>query len=262
MGAYFARHDFLVPNNGNPETDSRQHASTIFVASGTTPDTVVTACLGWVKRYWAQSGPFSIDWFTPGTLVASTLRDFRTANQERRSAASMFLFGGTVDPDVESVTGPFTVDFAETQLRHTVRFTSCLHSAYRFDIESGYTYFFFSSEVSLQRACAQFNASRKFLFFDPSKLNGVEGHRGYNITELLLTSDSVTIYTVQTEDDDDIKARFDSLCRTILLEHPQGAETKKSLQLLFVSRDGASAKSYCVSGYLNPTKILPTSQER
>lgn len=211
MAEYCARHDFLVRENSNPETDLRETVASILVNQGTTPDIVVKEALRWIENH-QDRGPFHITWYTPGNLVPGTLRSFRQNHQHLSAATQLFLFPGRVDQQTESVSGPEAEAFAQRLER---RFTYAFLSAHSFDIHTGIVYFHLPEETRLQQACATRYAAHKFLFLDSSKFKS-EGEIGYRIDELLRESEAVTIYTVSSDKDEWIKVKFAALCNSIL----------------------------------------------
>jgi len=230
MAENFVEHDLMVPPGCDPETSPRLTAASILVNNGTTPNSVVDEATKWCLRNWDSRGPFSIIWYTPGTLVPATLRRFKEQHYSCLSAANLSLFPGQVDNEIESVLGEVPVHFARTSLK--TRFTYAILSAYAFDMTTGYTYFHFSTEVALQKACAELYAGQKFLFLDPSKLESIEGEQGYSLRDLLASSQAVTIYTVESELTDRFIRQFNALSELLLNKDqhtqvpPQGRGTR------------------------------------
>ena len=230
MGVYFARHDFLVADGVSPERP-RESVASVFANQGSTVNIVVRNTLDWIRGS-PDSGPFTITWFTPSALVPATLRRSRETivaasnnggepgNEEPDpwSASRIFLFPGEIDPAREVVQGPEAVKFAKgfKQL-----FNCSLLGATAFDLDTGDVYFHYSHEVPLQVACAKLWATRKFLFVDASKFRRV-GTRAHSITELLKTSESVTLYTCASGGEvKSIRDRFEKLREKLIREHPE-----------------------------------------
>jgi len=242
MAQYFARHHFLVREGELPEAP-RETVATIAVNQGTTPNRVVAECLKWVSEHRKPGEAFFLTWYTPGHVIPTTLRSFKNEHWPMRTAAKLFLFPGEVDDETESVSGPDAEEYAE-HVRH--RFTYALLSGYSFDMSTGDVYFYLPHEVRLQKACAKMFAAHKFLFFDTSKLKR-EGEVGYNVSDLLATADTVTIYTVSStpEKDDWVKSKFKSLCTRILKPPSNPEQDIKTLRLQIVG--AAEGQSSCVA---------------
>lgn len=211
MAEYYASHDFLVREGSNPEMEQRETVASILVNQGTTPNVVVVEALNWIKNNRGEVS-FDITWYTPGHLVPTTLRNFRDKYPHLLLATQLFLFPGRVDHQTESVSGPDAEVFAENLLR---RFTYAILSANSFDINTGTVYFHLPEEVRLQKACATRYAAHKFLFLDSSKFRS-EGEIGYSIVDLLDQSEAVTVYTVSSDKNEWIRAKFEALSDRIL----------------------------------------------
>lgn len=207
MAEYFANHKFLVPEGISPETDARETVASIIVNQGTTPNVVVGEALRWIASNQNRE-LFHITWYTPSTLVPGTLRYHRQYYPHISAATQLFLFPGKVDNQTEAVSGPDAEAFVENLMR---RFTYAFLSSYSFDFYSGTTYFHLPEEVRLQRACALRYATHKFLFLDSSKFN-IQGEVGYRLDEMLNHATGVTIYSVTSDKDQWLKARFEALC--------------------------------------------------
>ena len=258
MAIFFAEHDFLVRDGGNPAVDERLHSADILINPGTTPDTVTQTCLEWEARYWRDKGPFSTMWHTTGTLAAASLRKFKERNPTLRAAAETFLFPGQVDPDVESVIGEDTVKFIQEQFRTRLRYA--ILSAYGLDLTTGYTYFHYKSEVSLQKACATYYAAHKFLFLEPSKFVDIEGNQGYSVRDLLETANFVTIYTVDSEFSELIATQFNEL-KKILQTENEGEKSQKRdkiLRLGIIGDNNQLTKNIIQRGQLRKQQIMPS----
>lgn len=215
MASHFVEHDFLVPRGERPDKmAARKRAALILVGPGTTPNQVVDKCCWWMKEHWGNQ-PFNVTWYTPGTLVAGTIRDFRDKNYALVSCVDLFLFPGRVHSDVQSVFSKIPVEFAE-KLADETTFTYSFLGAYSLDLLTGSTYFHFSDEVDIQRACAELRANEKYLFVDPSKFR-CEGVRGYDIRGLLKSSQAVTIYTTASENDQRIVGMFKGLAEHLIV---------------------------------------------
>jgi len=238
IASYCAAHDFLVRPGCSPETDDRDTVASVLVNQGTTPNVVVEEALAWISAN-STGTSFDITWFTTGSLVPSTLRQFRLRNPKNAAAAQVFLFPGRVDHEIEAVSGPEPVDFAAKLNRC---FSYAFLSAYTFDIERGSFYFHYSSEIELQKQLACLFAAQKFVFLDPSKFRA-EGGYSYGIWDLLRTSEVVTIYTVSSSADPWIKARFKTLCDTLFygcdgdIQDRDTLPVTKTLRLRVVGRD-------------------------
>ena len=264
MARHCASHSFLVREGLNPETDPRETVASILVNQGTTPNIVVEEILYWVEKNQGR-GPFDITWYTPGHLIPTTLRSFREQHPHLSLATQLFLFPGRVDQQTEAVSGPDAVDFAERLER---RFTYSFLSANSLDLNDGVVYFHLPEEVRLQRACATRYAAHKFLFLDSSKFK-CEGEIGYRIDDLLSQSETVTIYTVSSDKDQWLQAKFKKLCDRILnpgrgtyndvdTNHVEEREMKK-LRLLIVGANDRSTQTFEEKGFLIDS---PTSAEQ
>ncbi len=261
MAHHFCQHDLLVKHNQNP-SNTRETAATFLATAGTSPYMVVRESLAWIKANSSTYGQFAIMWYTPASLVAAALRDFRTENHHLRSAADLFLFPGRLNPDVECVVGPTAVRF--TKLRRT-KFTYSLLGAYAFDMASGKASFHYPEEVGIQRACAFLPARHKFLFLDSSKFEKKEeGEPGYSIRQLLNETSAVTIYTVASANSNTIAEDFHALAESILIttneDEPidraaeEEGELARSPQRMFrlcvVGTKERPAENIAIRGYL------------
>jgi len=249
MARHFAMHEFLVREGTNPETARRASVASINVNPDTTPNIIVKEALKWISEHPAT---FDITWYTPGTLVPSTLLDFRQANPQLQKAAQLFLFPGLVDVNIQSVIGPEAEEFAEgLDAGFTYAFLSCAYC----DLRAGTVRFHHPTELRLQRACALRRARKKFLFLDPTKFEDEE-RPTYTIKELLSTSQSVTLYTVSSQKDDWIKTTFETLRGSTLVKPVAGTQAHdqadlKSLRLVIVGRSGkAPFVSQPLTGFL------------
>lgn len=240
MARYFVAHDFLAQPGKNAETDPLMTAATILVNAGTTPDTVVGAALEWMRENWNR-GPFNVRWYTPGALVPGRLLQFRNLHQEYRNVAMLFVFPGEVDPEVESVVGDDPVQFAKSHLK--TRFTHSILSAHRFDLGTGEVFFHYRAEIGVQSMCAKLQADHKFLFLDTGKFQGISGEPAYHISELLATSQTVTVYTVTSDRDAQIQVQFEALREKVLAGVPEHVDEfgNNKLRLCIVSTDGEQA---------------------
>lgn len=234
LGEFFAEHDFLVRGDRNGVKDLRERASLFLVAPGTTPNTVVKTSLYWMRDHWAPN-PFTVKWYSLGALLPATLYDFKKENPTCDSAARLFLIPGEVDPQSETVTGKYPIEFLK-QLN--IRLNGSILSAYRFDMATGTAYFYFDNEVEVQRAGAMFYADDKYVFLDPSKFSP-SGSPGYNVRDLLMTSQTVTIYTLTSGSDNRIMDQFKALC----VEHLECAEESPQ-----PSRDETKRLRLCIVG--------------
>jgi hypothetical protein len=232
MGRHCAAHEFLVSPGSNPETAS------------------VKECMDWVVSNTDARGPFDLTWYTTGTLVPSTLKDYRDKHPMLAAAMHLFLFPGRVDQQMEAVSGPDPVDFAE---RMTRCFRYAFLGAHSFEMSTGTAYFHLPEEVRLQKACATRYAAQKFLFLDSGKLRR-EGEVGYQIDEILETAEGATIYTV-------VKREFQRLCeRTFMTPAEQAAQVdqvsrKRTLRLVIVGRDESPSDCTVNEGLLR-TKVI------
>jgi hypothetical protein len=253
MARYFVQHDFLVADS---ITGARLKFATILVNPGTTQQFVIKEALEWMKSNDEKFGPFDITWYTPGSLMPATLKEFRDQNPELIQATQLFLFPGRLDIQIDSVASPETAAFVENYDR---AFTYALLSANSFDIKKGRAYFHFSSEIALQQAMALKEAHHKFLFLDSSKLDTIrEGGIGYDLQDLLNTYHTVNIYTVSSSKGKDawIKARFTQLSSHLLKVEPQSDNYEpdaKMLRLQIVGlHDTPSERSHFSGSLLNP----------
>jgi hypothetical protein len=259
MGRHCAAHEFLVSPGSNPETASREKLASILVTNGTSPVMAVKECMDWVVSNTDARGPFDLTWYTTGTLVPSTLKDYRDKHPMLAAAMHLFLFPGRVDQQMEAVSGPDPVDFAE---RMTRCFRYAFLGAHSFEMSTGTAYFHLPEEVRLQKACATRYAAQKFLFLDSGKLRR-EGEVGYQIDEILETAEGATIYTVATEPATNarVKREFQRLCeRTFMTPAEQAAQVdqvsrKRTLRLVIVGRDESPSDCTVNEGLLR-TKVI------
>lgn len=252
MARHFAEHDFLLEEGGNPSSDRRETAASIAVNPGTAPNTVVDESLKWIAEH-AQEGPFHITWYSPGTLVAATLHEFRMRNPDLSAATHVHLFPGTVDFQVQAQVGIEALEYARRIRR---RFSYMFLSGYSFDLRTGEVKFNFDREIPIQRACALLKATEKFLFLDPKKFTG-EGEVGYGLGELLGTSDSVVIYTVSSRQSREVKVAFERLSNQFLTQTSSGTDfdEPKSLRLTIVGRGGTESESISRRGFWKPVPL-------
>jgi hypothetical protein len=241
MGRYCAAHDFLVRPGRNPETDPREKLASILVNNGTTPEMALKECLEWILHNHDTRGPFDLTWYTTGTLVPSTLKTYRDEHPQMALATHLFLFPGRVDQQIEAVSGPDPVDFAE---RMTRCFRYAFLSAHSFDMATGTAYFHLPEEVRLQKALATRHAAHKFFFLDSGKFRR-EGEIGYQIADALEDGETATIYTVSAgpERDAQLKQQFQKLCdATFTSPETESANVdtslRRSLRLVVVGREG------------------------
>jgi hypothetical protein len=253
MARHCAVHDFLVSPDSNPEVDARMKRASILANNGTTSEVAVKECLDWVVSNYEDRGPFDLTWYTTGTLVPSTLKEYRDKYPHFAAAMHLFLFPGRVDQQMEAVSGPDPVDFAERMDRC---FRYAFLGAHSFDMVTGTAYFHLPEEVRLQKAIATRYAAHKFLFFDSSKFKR-EGEVGYRVADILEGAEAATIYTVSSgpETDGRLKADFRRLCVTILPPGVEGTDAslsrKRVLRLVIVgSGSVATDRSCVVEGYL------------
>ena len=235
VAEYFAEHDFLVSKGSSDQADSRERAAHFLVAPGTTPNIVTRISLEWMQRHWAPD-PFTVTWYPLGALIPATLADFKKDNAECGSAARLFLCPGEVDPQSECITGDHPVEFLD---KLDIRLTGSILSTHRFEMKTGKAYFYFSTEKAVQQAGATLYAENKYLFLDPSKFGSVSGSPVYDVSDLLDTSESVTIYTVTSDMDEQIQGDFKTLCESLEMqpfeEMHAGRHLMKRLRLCIVS---------------------------
>jgi hypothetical protein len=253
MARHFADHDFLVRYGQDPATTPRESVASILVNQGTSPNVVVREALKWIEKHAAKpplNRVFHITWYSPGALVPATLHEFRQSHPHLSAATHVHLFPGEVDLQLQAMISKEAQDYARKIQR---RFSYMVLSGYSFDLDTGEVRFQFDREIPIQKTCALLNARHKFLFFDSRKFTG-EGEIGYSLAELLVTStDSVTIYTVASSDDDKIKAGFEELCGALLDATPSDRQTQpKSLRLIIIGADIDKTTSTPRQGYLRP----------
>lgn len=251
MANYFAAHDFLVREGRNGEIQQRERVAHIFVAPGTTPNTVVRICIEWMKENW-EADPFTVTWYPLGGLIPATLFEFKQKNGHCASGARLFLFPGVVDPLSETMTGKYTVQFLKNLKRK--RLNVSILSTHRFNMATGDAYFYFDDEAESQRIGAKLYADDKFLFLDPDKFTSIGGSMVYNARDLLETSQSVTIYTVTSAEDRHIEGQFKLLYSRILMPCDRQCDEQqgdvKSLRLCIVSKSGEAVKDLKMTGLL------------
>jgi hypothetical protein len=251
MAGWFVDHEFLVPEGANPE-GQRETVASILVNAGTTPNIVVERALAWVDENTKHRGPFFLNWYTPGHLIPTAMREYRERSKHMQSATRLFLFPGQVDAETQSVSGPDAEAFVEGVQRV---FSYSFLSGHAFDISTGNLYFHWPAELRLQRACATRRANHKFLFLDPDKFR-FQGERAYSLADLLETSHAVTIITVATEVDRDRRLcdAFQRLAESLLrptANSETDLQTSKILRLIVVGRNASPTTSLAASGFLN-----------
>lgn len=246
MAGHFADHDFLLEDGADP-SGPRETAASILVNQGTSPNDVVHGALGWISEH-VNDGPFHLTWFSPGFLVPATLFEFRQRNPHLSAATHVHLFPGTVDIQLQAQIGAEALRYAASLRR---RFSYMILSGHSFDLETGEVGFHFDKEIEIQRTCALLKAKQKFLFFDSHKFSG-EGEPGYNLQELLATSDAVTMYTVSGPDSARIRSAFDRLSEQLLTADVNAAESRKpkTLRLTIVGRDTTATEALRCKGFL------------
>jgi len=262
MAKDFVDHYFLVPNNSDNPVDLRNTVASLIVSPGTTPREVVQAALEWIQKQHDKT--YFLTWYSPGSLVPALLKDFRES-RHLSTPVKLVLFPGEVDFETESVSGEDAEAFAEHLTRH---FTYALLSAYTIDLASGDMLFFFKREKRLQELVATRPATHKFVFLDPSKFMP-EGEPAYNVADLLATSCSVTIVTVQSASTSRIKADFATLAQKLIpVESSAGAIGKGEslLRLRIVGHPGDKTECIERRGHLAPPRPLdqrrPMSRRR
>lgn len=231
----FSTHEFLVPPDNAPAKDLERTAS-IVVSPGTTNRAVVSSCLEWMLTRWNDAGPFNLTWYTPSMLIFSLLRDFNNTHPTYRSGSAIVLFPGMVDPMVGATVGDPTTTFVDEILK-TQRFSYAFLSAHRFDIRSGEAYFFFPSEIGLQRSFARLHAEHKWIFLDSTKFESIEGILAFRIPDLLETSGEVNICTNASANELIIREGFNELSRD-LFGNAVCSDEQGRLRLRFVSETG------------------------
>jgi hypothetical protein len=251
MARHFADHDFLVRYGQDPATTPRESVASILVNQGTSPNVVVREALKWIEKHAAKpplNRVFHITWYSPGALVPATLHEFRQSHPHLSAATHVHLFPGEIDLQLQAMISKEAQDYARKIQR---RFSYMLVSGYSFDLDTGVVRFQFDREIPIQTTCALLKARHKFLFFDSRKFTG-EGEVGYSLADLLATStDSVTIYTVSSSDDEKIKAGFSELCDALLAVEPPGHHTRpKTLRLVVIGTDENETLSIPRDGFL------------
>ncbi|UCH70604.1 MAG: hypothetical protein JSV29_01055 [Candidatus Bathyarchaeota archaeon] len=236
MARHFALHDLFVKEEQNPGYERENRVAKIIVNPGTTTNEVVNQVLEWVKNE-AKNNPKraapEIMWYTPGSLVLGTLRDFRLKHHRLRNSCGLHMFPGKVDPDLEMVRGDATVKYVKSLGEC---FTYAILSPYTFDMNTGTVFTFFEDELELQRAIALCEAEHKFLFLDPDKFKR-EGSKVYVIRELLETSRTATIYTVSSKKDPIIRNQFSNLTEVLLDTKNKRGPHRKILRLVIVNKE-------------------------
>lgn len=237
MARHFAMHDLFVQEDRRAADRRKITAVEIVVNPGTTPNEVVKHALESVKIDVENNpnhaaGPH-IRWYTPGSLVLATVRDFRVAHPYLRTSCELHMFPGDVDPDLEMVRGEQAILYAQ---RLDKCFTYALLSAYAFDMNTGTAFFFFEDELKLQQAIALREAEHKFLFLDPDKLKRA-GSEAYTIRDLLQTSRFVTIYTVSSKKDSVIRNQFCDLANRLLNTNNKTGPYLRRLRLVIVNKE-------------------------
>jgi hypothetical protein len=215
--------------------------------------------------------PFTVTWYPLGALIPATLFEFKQQSPQCESGARLFLCPGEVDPQSESVIGKYPVEFLN-QL--DIRLNGSILSAHRFDMVTGDAYFYFDKEVEVQQAGAKFYADEKFLFVDPSKFGAISGSPGYNVKDLLRTSQSVTLYTVSSPADELIKQQFEVLCKRLKLDpvpdgsangqtefRPVAQGSLKRLRLCIVSKTAEVGEDIPRFGVVPDTDALAPSAD-
>lgn len=236
MARHFALHDLFVQQDRTPGDERKDIVAKIIVNPGTTTNEVVRQVLEWVRTEVENNASRAaprITWYTPGSLVLATLRDFRVIHRYLRNSCGLHVFPGKVDPDLEMVRGDATVRYVK-QLEEC--FTYAILSPYAFDMDTGTVFSFFEDEVELQQAIASCEAEHKFLFVDPGKFKR-EGSKVYWIKELLATSRTATIYTVSSKKDAIIKGQFDNLAKGLLDTTNRKGPNRKILRLVIVNKE-------------------------
>lgn len=244
----FVAHEFLVPENGNPEKSPRLKVASIAVSNGTSQSEGVSAVLRWVEQRAVKHESFDLNWYATGSVVPTILRDFVQKHPDLMAACQLFLFPGKVDRNLGSVSGPEAVAFVKTFKR---RFTYAFLGAHAFDLVTGDAYFHFSEELELQQACASLLAAQKYLFLSPRKFKAdeLEGHVGYGLLDVLAGASSVTICTASSTNDEWIKKTFDALCLRVLSADPARGEPRR-LSLRLVGRNGAKPVVIHKNGFI------------
>ena len=247
MAQYFASHDFLLQEGANPAA-VRENAASFVVNQGTGPNVVVDECMKWIEEH-APEGPFHITWYSPSALVPATLFEFRQRNPDLSAAASVHLFPGTVDIQLQAQIGTEAQEYAKQLARR--QFSYMILSGHAFDLHTGDVKFHFDREIPIQKACALLNATEKFLFLDPKKFAG-EGEAAYSLRDLLSTSSAVVIYTVSSPRSKEIKAAFEMLSAQLLTDDPADSDSNdlKSLRLVLVGRESVPSESTPHRGFL------------
>jgi len=249
MAEYFVDHDFLVEGNPNAK---RLDVATILVNPGTSQQFIIRKALEWIK---GNGQDVDINWYTPGSLIPTILKEFRDGDPALIPATQLFLFPGRLDVQIDSVCSPETATFVE---KYDRAFTYAFLSANSFDLKTGSVYFHFSSEIQLQRAIALKDAKHKYLFLDSGKFDTIsEGGIAYTLRDLLQTSHSVTVYTVSSNDVKNawIKHSFEGLCNGLLEKrHSNQHEADvKSLRLRIVGRSKVPTYIDDRAGRLKPS---------
>jgi hypothetical protein len=180
-----------------------------------------------MKDHWELQG-FNIVWYTGSSVVAGTLQSFREQNLPLQTAADLFLLPGPIDADLENVIGAVPATFLRQQIPRT--FTLLFLGAHSFDMSSGQAFFHFTKEIEFQKACALLPATQKFLFLDRSKFRK-EGEPAYDVSDLLASSRTVTIYTVMGEGSQRVIDEFETLASTLGLDDGPASFSSESRTL-------------------------------
>jgi hypothetical protein len=239
---------------------ARLKVANILVNPGTSQHFVVRRALEWIKAHDDEFGPVDINWYTPGSLLPTLLKEFRDDNPELIQATQLFVFPGRLDIQIDSFASVETAEFVKAYER---AFTYAFLSANSFDMSTGQVYFHFSSEIELQRAIALKNAKHKFLFLDSSKLVTIsEGGVAYGLRDLLRTSHSVTLYTVSSSQPKDewVKASFEALYHKLMVPVPDDGDdyrgNTKALRLRIVGANDRPTEQDNKRGRLRDTPEL------
>jgi hypothetical protein len=236
MARHFVLHDLFVVEKQNPGYERQDRVAKIIVNPGTTTNEVVNRVLKWIENE-IQNNPKraapQIMWYSPGSLVLGTIRNYRLKDHRLRNSCGFHMFPGDVDPNLEMVRGDETVEYINNL---KVCFTYAILSPYTFDMDTGTVFAFFGDELKLQRAIALCEAEHKFLFLDHGKLKR-EGSKVYMIRELLETSRTATIYTVSSKNDPIIRNQFEKLAEHLLDTTNKSGPNRKILRLVIVNKE-------------------------
>lgn len=250
MAEYFANHDWLVRES--PGASLRETVAAVLVNQGTSPAVVARQALRWIEEHAVDNAVFHVTWYSPGALVPAALHEFRQNNPHLSAATHVQLFPGEVDLQLQAMISREAHEYAR---KITRRFTYMLLGGYSLDLEAGVVRFQFDREIPMQTTCALLKATQKFLFFDSGKFTG-EGEIGYSVADLLATSKSVTIYTVSSANDEEIKAGFSTLKRLLTNVPPEsGYSQKKMLRLTIIGTGDTETFNDPHTGFLNPHPV-------